>query len=567
MSVQILKLAIEKVQPDKPQSEDWEHGVIWSGISEIKIKLGVEHWYGGGGLVHQQYPLEKLAQYPAPFITSDNGHTGLQGILEPFWWNSAGEGFWVESDEFNFSFNTPLGGTPPTHSFQDPAHNEDRPALAGDVETDGVIHLRGDNLRIRFFNCDNAREVVQAFWNLLEFPSPPPDDFFVKPLWTTWAHFKNGITQEKIEAYLNQLEKHGFTASLFGIDAKWQTEFGDTHFDVQKFPQPHDLIERIHRLHAEATVWAIPFYMETSEHFTTAIQKDLTLKNRDGEVYIGTWWEGDAAFLDLTNFEALDWHLDNLTQLSTETGLDGFKFDAGEAMFFVNEELAPIGVAPNQATHRYVEKLSQRYPWSDVRCGWRNQAEPMLFRQWDKSTRWDFANGLASCISQAITLNMLGYPFSFPDMIGGNQYGEMADEELLIRWTQAVAPMPIIQFSIPPWQFSDACITICRKYADLHAELANQHIVQAKKQQPLVRPLWWLDPIDERALSCADEYLIGDTLLVAPVIEAGAQQRDIYLPQGVWRSYWEKDEIYNGSQLLSDYPAPLDTLPLFVKVN
>ena len=85
-------------------------------------------------------------------------------------------------------------------------------------------------------------------------------------------------------------------------------------------------------------------------------------------------------------------------------------------MFFTNEELKWDGV-PNQATTRYIKELSERYPWCDVRCGWRNQSHPMLFRQWDKSSRWGFDNGLVSCITQAITLNMLGYPYSFPDLI------------------------------------------------------------------------------------------------------------------------------------------------------
>ena len=565
MTTQSIKLDIQTVTPAQLQLEKWTHGEIWSGVDELVIGLGDGHWYGGGGLVHQQYPLEKIAQYPAPFITSDNGHTGLLGILEPFWWNSAGGGFWIESDDFTFSFNAPLDGTPPAHSFQDPAHNEKRPTLAENIETDGVIHIRGDNLRIRFFACENAREIVESFWALLHIPAPPPYALFAKPLWTTWAHFKNDISQEKIEDYLTQLEAHGFSVSIFGIDAKWQDEFGNTRFDTQKFPQLSQLIKHIHQLEAEVTVWAIPFFMEQSQHFTTANEQGFTLTDTEGKPYIGTWWEGDAAFLDLTNQVALDWHLDNLEQLASETDLDGFKFDAGEAMFFVNAELAPLDKPVNMATHHYIERLSQAYPWSDVRCGWRNQAHPMLFRQWDKSTRWDLANGLASCITQAITLNMLGYPFSFPDMIGGNQYGAPVDEELLIRWTQAVAPMPIIQFSVPPWQFSAECVRICREYADLHAALAVQHIASTRKHQPLVRPIWWLAPNDEAALTCNDEYLIGDTLLIAPVITEGARQRDIYIPPGEWRSYWDSNEVYTGGQMLKAYPASLETLPLFIK--
>lgn len=54
---------------------------------------------------------------------------------------------------------------------------------------------------------------------------------------------------------------------------------------------------------------------------------------------------------------------------------------------------------------------------------------------------------------------------------------------------------------------------------------------------------------------------------MAPVLEQGAVTRDIYLPAGVWYAEGDAERIYEGQQWLQDYPAPLDTLPYFVRAS
>ena len=63
-----------------------------------------------------------------------------------------------------------------------------------------------------------------------------------------------------------------------------------------------------------------------------------------------------------------------------------------------------------------------------------------------------------------------------------------------------------------------------------------------------------------------DQFMLGDRLLVAPVLANGQRERTIYLPAGHWRDYWSARE-YEGPQNLAAYPAPLDTLPLFERIG
>jgi alpha-glucosidase len=76
----------------------------------------------------------------------------------------------------------------------------------------------------------------------------------------------------------------------------------------------------------------------------------------------------------------------------------------------------------------------------------------------------------------------------------------------------------------------------------------------------------WLAPDDDRALTCDDEFLLGDEVLIAPVVPPNTTQRDVYLPNGKWQDHWTK-EIFNGAATLKNYSAPLDTLLIFKQIN
>jgi alpha-glucosidase (family GH31 glycosyl hydrolase) len=73
-------------------------------------------------------------------------------------------------------------------------------------------------------------------------------------------------------------------------------------------------------------------------------------------------------------------------------------------------------------------------------------------------------------------------------------------------------------------------------------------------------------PEDDATYLIRDEFMVGDSLLVAPVVEPGVRQRDVYLPAGRWRDFWS-ESVLEGGRTLRDYPAPLETIPVFERVN
>jgi len=69
----------------------------------------------------------------------------------------------------------------------------------------------------------------------------------------------------------------------------------------------------------------------------------------------------------------------------------------------------------------------------------------------DKDSNWGYDNGLKAMIPTLLHFGIIGYPFTLPDMIGGNAYGEWPSKELFLRWLGANIFMPSLQFSITPW--------------------------------------------------------------------------------------------------------------------
>jgi len=91
---------------------------------------------------------------------------------------------------------------------------------------------------------------------------------------------------------------------------------------------------------------------------------------------------------------------------------------------------------------------------------------------------------------------------------------------------------------------------------------------------PIIRPLWWLAPTDDAALRCDSQFLLGDRLLVAPILHQGARSRDVYLPGGPsirWRDYFARDpsvaEILSGGTWIRNKSVQLDEIAVFVHVD
>jgi myogenesis-regulating glycosidase len=544
--------------------------------ADLPVQFSIElpgHWYGHGELINQHWPLNRIMLQSALMHTFDNGPTGLSGVMNPAWFSSNGV-LIIADSPVEVGINQPPADYPHykwSFSSEGRGPFEDRPFYDPDLLGDGLFTFKGDALDLKFSFSENAvtayEKMVVHFGHATEIPSK---GLFEKPTWTTWARYKTAIDQDVVLAYADDIIKNDYPYGVLEIDDRWQIYYGDLGFDPKRFPDPKGMIDELHTKGFKVTAWVIPFFDRESNAFKEGAKNEWLVLRSDGSPYLVEWWQGHGGLLDVTNSSAVEWFFERLRQLQVKTGLDGFKFDAGEACFLPSDAVTHQKIHPNEYTQKYVDAVSKHYQLTEVRSGWRNQRAPIFFRQWDKTTSWGLDNGLHSVLTGILALGMAGYPFVLPDMIGGNEYEEKADAEMMIRWTQLNALLPAMQFSLPPWEYGEESAAICREYAKLHTEYAPKILQIAKESiengYPIIRPVFWRAPNDERALTCDDEFLLGNDILVAPVVLPNVRRRDIYLPHGSWRDYWT-GEVFSGSCILKNYPAPLENLLFFEKVS
>ena len=157
-----------------------------------------------------------------------------------------------------------------------------------------------------------------------------------------------------------------------------------------------------------------------------------------------------------------------------------------------------------------------------------------------------------------------------PDMIGGNGYKGAPSRELYIRWLQVNVFMPSLQISYVPWLYDEEVVEHSLAMTRLHAQ-HSQLIIRLAREAvetgtPINRPVWWIDPTDQIALSLDDQFLLGDDILVAPVLSEGQTARDVYLPAGLWLDGNNpQSEHISGPTWIYQYEASLFKLPYFIR--
>lgn len=175
----------------------------------------------------------------------------------------------------------------------------------------------------------------------------------------------------------------------------------------------------------------------------------------------------NSSLIDFTNPKAVKFWVERLKKLEA-LGIDSFKFDAGESSWApqVPQLNGPIDLQPGLFTLNYTSNLASHFDDNiEVRVGWRSQNLPIFVRMIDKDTKWTYNNGLPTLITTLLQMNLNGYVFVLPDMIGGNGYVsgtydnidqiELPPKEMFIRWLQANVFMPSLQYSFVPWDFKE----------------------------------------------------------------------------------------------------------------
>ncbi|XP_050548130.1 myogenesis-regulating glycosidase-like, partial [Daktulosphaira vitifoliae] len=401
-----------------------------------------------------------------------------------------------------------------------------------------------NRLKFRVCKYENARVAHEnAVNDILGKPISIPDPYLIKnPIWSTWAKYKKNVDTKTVLDYANQIVKSAYPRGQLEIDDDWETCYGSAIFNKNKFPDVKQLVKELKSLGFKVSLWTHPFISPQCESYEFAKTKDFFVKNTTGSIETA-WWNGAAALVDFTNPSARDWWSGRLKKLLVETGIDTLKFDAGESSWgppssvYYDKDLTFF---PDNIVNAYIDTINEFGNGIEYRTARKVQKHGRFVRMNDRNSRWDWQLGLPTLVTTLIQFNMIGYPFVLPDMIGGNAYrNDTVSDELFIRWMQANTFMPAVQFSLTPWDYNERTNSICKKFMDLHQKYADL-IVQLMENAvstgtPVNPPIWWIDPTDTTAFYIDDEFLLGEDILVAPIMVQNAIKRNIYLPAGKWK--------------------------------
>ncbi|MBN1480574.1 alpha-galactosidase [candidate division KSB1 bacterium] len=413
--------------------------------------------------------------------------------------------------------------------------------------------------------------------------SIPASQLFTHPQFNTWIEFTYQQNQKGILEYARKIAEHGFPPGVFMIDEGWFVSYGQWQFDPVRFPDPHAMMKELKSLGFKVLLWVCPymspdgpFWKERWLDFING-KETIWILNTNNTQFpaVMQWWDGFSNVIDLSHPQGLAWFNKQLDFLVETYGIDGFKFDGGDAVHYSQQRfLSPTvsydkEITPNEHSELFV-KLGLDYPFNEYRAAWKMAGQPIAMRLRDKRHDWEDVQKL---VPGSIAQGLMGYPFTCPDMIGGGEYLsfidlESVDQELIVRAAQCHALMPMMQFSVAPWRVLDEKnLHICVEMAQLHTNMGDEIVTLAKESaktgEPIVRSLDYEFP-NNGYEEITDQFLLGSSILVAPVVEKGARTRTVVFPPGTWKDQEGMEFVGPSMEIVE---APLEKLPWFRKVK
>ncbi|MFD9259514.1 TIM-barrel domain-containing protein [Streptomyces sp. NPDC059538] len=316
------------------------------------------------------------------------------------------------------------------------------------------------------------------------------------------------------------------------------------------------------------------------------------VRDARGEEVRGEVWPGECAYPDFTDPAVRAWW-GGLYEERLAQGFAGFWHDMNEPVSF-----APFGdnTLPRSARHALDGAGGDHreghnvYALGMARAGWeglvrlRPAERPFLFSRsgwagmqryggtWsgDVESSWE---GLRASLALVLGLGLCGVPYSGPD-VGG--FGGSPSPELYVRWLQLGAYLPLFRTHSAiwagrrePWEFgpeaAEQAAAVMAERERLRPYFVTLAHLARRTGAPYVRPVWWGTPEERQLRDCEDAFLLGDALLVAPVLECGADRRAVRLPRGRWYDTATGAAYEGPGQILLD--APQGRIPVLARAG
>jgi oligosaccharide 4-alpha-D-glucosyltransferase len=515
-----------------------------------------------------------------------------RGYKLPFY-NNPWYGYSEGADMLNFSVPFLLSSRGYALFFDNPSRG-----YADVGKTDSTLleaGFSGGELNVYVIAGQNMDQQVKAFSKLTGRQPLPP----------RWAlgNFisRFGYTsQEQVLNTVRQMQRERFPVDAVILDLFWfgdsiKGTMGNLDWNKMKWPDPKAMIDTLKKRKIKTILITEPFILKGTSSYEESLPF-LAVDSVGKPYMLKDFYFGTGGLVDLFRKDARDWFWKKYDK-QIRIGVAGWWGDLGEPEKHPSDLYHNVGepgmkklVRSDEVHNIYghywskmlAEKYGQFYPATRLfylnRAGFAGSARYGIF-PWtgDVSRSW---SGLRSQLPLLQGMSISGIPFIHSDA-GGFAGGEK-DPELYTRWLQFAVFTPVFRphgtmlgevdpsaVSIPsePVFWPDSTKEIVRKYIQLRYDLLPYNYTLAYDQtnegKPLIRPMNYYNYADSNLQKATDQYMWGDALLVAPVIEKSSTKRSLYLPEGEWYNFFTNRSVTGGQWL--DQPVNINNIPVFVK--
>lgn len=415
------------------------------------------------------------------------------------------------------------------------------------------------------------------------------------PLWAIGYHQSrySYMDEEEVLSTAQEMRERSIPCDAIYLDIHYMNGYRIFTWNKESFPDMKGMIDKLHAMGMKLVTILDPG-TKVDEGYVghdTGLEQDIFINYPDGKPVAGVVWPGLCYFPDFSSEKARQWWVEQLSPL-LKCGVDGIWNDMNEPLVFDDEE-PPLslpdytrqdkegrggnhldlhniyGTLMGMASRTALDKhRPNKRQFSIVRAGAAGAQRYTSSWTGDNHSTWD---ELALSISMTLQMGLSGLAFTGAD-IGG--FGDDSDGELLVRWTQAGTLMPFFRnhsavnsIRQEPWSFEETHEDIIREAIALRYRLmpylytAFAH--HAFEGSPIIHPLFMAEPKNPQLRNIDDCYLLGEKILVAPILKPATIRRTVYLPEGDWYNF-KTNQRHIGGKIIN-VEAPLNTLPIFIK--
>jgi alpha-D-xyloside xylohydrolase len=388
------------------------------------------------------------------------------------------------------------------------------------------------------------KEILSKYTALTGRPALPPAWSF--GLWLTTS-FTTSYDEATVTEFVDGMAERSLPLSVFHFDCFWMREFHwcDFTWDVDAFPDPAGMLERLKAKGLRICVWINPYIAQRSGLFREGAEQGYLVKTANGDVWQWDKWQAGMGLVDFTNPAACEWFASKLEAL-LDIGVDCFKSDFGERI--PTDVVWQDGSDPERM-HNYYAHLYNETVFELLRAH-RGEGEAVLFARsataggqqfpvhWGGDCAATFPS-MAESLRGGLSLTSSGFAFWSHD-IGG--FEGTPDAAVFKRWI----PFGLLSSHSRlhgnesyrvPWLYDEESVDVLRDFTQLKMRLMPYVFAAAVSAHrdgvPVMRSMAVEFPDDPACSHLERQYMLGDSLLVAPVFSADGDV-DYYVPEGTW---------------------------------